>query len=71
MKTTAEKIQTLKLATESLSSFKNESSKRGQEIYKDYQNRIPIMIEELRQEGCNEETHPKFKEAVIEYNYWK
>ena len=71
MKTIAQQISALKSATESLSNFKNDSSNRGQEIYKDYQNRIPVMIEELRALGVNEVTHPKFKEAVVEFNYWK
>ena len=71
MKTLAEKIQSFASQVESMSQFKVDLSKRGQEIYKEYQDKLPVIIEELRKEGASELTHPKFSDAMITYNAWK
>jgi len=71
VKTISEQIQSFADQVESMSNFKNEPSKKGKEIYKDYQDRLPSIIQELRNQGVNEETHPKFANAISSYNYWK
>ena len=70
-KTLSEQIQSFAEQVESMSNFKNETSKRGQEIYKDYQDRLPSVIQDLRNKGVNENTHPKFANAMIMYSAWK
>ena len=71
MKDLKAEIETLKSTVDSMSNFKVDPSKRGQEMYVEYRTRCEDMIEKLRSEGAKEETHPVFAQAVTSFNYWK
>ena len=71
MKTLLEKQRSLESMVDTMSNLKNDSSKRGQEMYIDYRAKCSELIEELRLEGVNEEKNPVFKNAVSSFNYWK
>jgi hypothetical protein len=71
MKTILEKQKSLESMVETMSNLKNDSSKKGQEMFIDYRTKCSALIEELRLYGVNEEKNPVFKNAVSSFNYWK
>lgn len=71
MKTLLEEIKSFESQVESMSNFKNDFTKRGLEIYRKYQENLPKVIQDLRNKGVDEATHPLFADAMVKYNYWK
>lgn len=67
MKTRIEELRNL---ANSMSELKCDYTRRGVEMFNDYKYRCEALISELRSQGVDESTHPRFKNAVSSFKYW-